>query len=304
MARSRRSALKAAAGALAAAPLQLVLAAAGGQSLAQGQTPIQGPVQAHAVDGPIPRLRIAAEAAAKVGRQVWQNESGRSLDGLTAWNDGEDFPSLGIGHWIWFKAGGHPIFEESFPKLVDFMRNEGAKPPAWLDRRPVPPCPWPSKAEFYRQFRSPQLAGLRAFLADTIPLQTQYLLARAEAAIPKMLATLPKAEDRRHLLAQLDRVVRAAHGHYYPLIDYVNFKGEGISEKETMPDPTTGRNEGWGLKHLLAEMKGTADGAAALAEFSRAAKAVLDRRIRNHPPSRRWQEGWHNRCDTYRRPPA
>ncbi len=252
---------------------------------------------------PIPPLKISPATAAKVGRQVWQNESGASIDGLTAWNDAEDFPSLGIGHWIWFKAGGHPLFEESFPRLVDFMRSAGAKPPAWLDKRPVPPCPWPNKAEFYRQFNTPQLTELRRYLADTIPLQAQFLLVRAEAAIPKMLATLPDQADQRRLLENLNRIVRSAPD-LYPLIDYVNFKGEGVSEKEMSFDATTGRKEGWGTKHLLLEMKPTPDGLPTLAEFSRAAKYVLDRRIRNHPSSQRWRIGWHKRCDTYARPLA
>jgi hypothetical protein len=252
---------------------------------------------------PIPRLSISPAVAARVGQQVWQNESGRSIDGLTTWNDGEDFPSLGIGHCIWFKAGGHPIFEESFPRLMMYMRERGVRLPAWLDRPQIPPCPSPSRSEFYRRFREPQLTELRRLLADTIPLQTQFLLARAEAAAPKMLATLATEGDKRHLLIQLNRVVRSSPD-LYPLIDYVNFKGEGISEKETRFDPVTRRNEGWGLKHLLLEMKGDAEGAPALAEFSRASKYVLDRRIRNHPPSQRWREGWHKRCNTYARPLA
>jgi hypothetical protein len=252
-------------------------------------------------DGTIPRLAISPETAARVGQQVWQNESGRSIAGLTAWNDAEDFPSLGIGHWIWFKAGGHPVFEESFPRLLVYMRERGAKLPAWLDKPRIPPCPWQNKADFQRQFNGPELTGLRRFLVDTIPLQTQFLLVRADAAIPRMLATLPEPADRRHLIAQLDRLVRSSPD-LYPLIDYVNFKGEGISPKETFFDPATRRNEGWGTKHLLLEMKGSAIGPPALAEFSRSAKYVLDRRIRNHPPSKRWQAGWHKRCETYRRP--
>lgn len=270
-----------------------IAAASSPPALAQTTTP----------DGAIPRLTISPQTAARVGQQVWQNESGRSVAGLTAWNDAEDFPSLGIGHWIWFKAGGHPIFEESFPRLMVFMRERGARLPAWLDKPRIPPCPWPDKAAFMRQFGGPELSGLRRFLADTIPLQTQFLLVRTEMAIPRMLATLPQPDQRRHLLVQLNRVVRSSPD-LYPLIDYVNFKGEGISEKETRFDPATGRNEGWGTKHLLMEMQGTAEGLTALAEFSRAAKYVLDRRIRNHPPSRRWREGWHKRCDTYRRPLA
>lgn len=252
---------------------------------------------------PIPSLKISPATAARVGRQVWQNESGGSIDGLTAWNDAEDFPSLGIGHWIWFKAGGHPLFEESFPRLVHYMRSAGAKPPTWLDKSPVPPCPWQSKADFYRQFQSTQLTELRRYLADTIPLQAQFLLTRAEAAFPRMLATLPDPADRRRLLENLDRTVRSSPD-LYPLIDYVNFKGEGVSEKEMSFDATTGRREGWGTKHLLLEMKPTPEGPPTLAEFSRAAKFVLDRRIRNHPPSRRWRIGWHKRCDTYARPLA
>ena len=89
------------------------------------------------------------------------------------------------------------MFEESFPRLVEFMRASGAKPPAWLDRRPVPPCPWQSKAEFYREFQSPRMLELRRFLLDTVPQQTQYLLERTEAAIPKMLAVLPERRRPR-----------------------------------------------------------------------------------------------------------
>ncbi len=272
-------------------------------ALAQGAVPAPKPAvrpPARPVRPPIPPLRISAATAARVGRQVWQNESGGSLDGLTAWNDAEDFPSLGIGHWIWFKAGGHPLFEESFPRLVDYMRSAGAKPPGWLDKRPVPPCPWQSKAEFYRQFQSPDLAGLRRYLADTIPLQAQFLLVRAEAAIPRMLASLPDPGDQIRLIDNLNRTVRASPD-LYPLIDYVNFKGEGVSDKEMSFDASTGRREGWGTKHLLLEMKPTQEGPPTLAEFSRAAKFVLDRRIRNHPASRRWRVGWHKRCDTYAR---
>ena len=250
---------------------------------------------------PIPQLSISPAIAEKVGRQVWYNESRGSIDGLTTWNAAEDFPSLGIGHWIWFKAGGHPLFEESFPRLLAFMREGGARPPPWLDRRPPPPCPWPSREAFYREFSSPRLAELRRFLADTVPLQTQYLVKRTQDAIPKMLATLPQPDERKRLIETFARVVRSSPD-LYPLIDYVNFKGEGVSEKETSFDASTGRREGWGTKHLLLEMKPTPEGAATLAEFSRAAKYVLDRRIRNHPASERWRVGWHRRCDTYTRP--
>jgi len=87
----------------------------------------------------------------------------------------------------------------------------------------------------------------------------------------------------------------------YPLIDYVNFKGEGISALETAFDPTTGTREGWGLKQVLAGMSGTSDAPdIVLGEFAASAKSVLLRRIRNQPQTRMWQSGWLKRVATYR----
>jgi hypothetical protein len=38
--------------------------------------------------------------ALKIGKRVWQNECNGTVSGLTSWNQGEDFASLGIGHFI------------------------------------------------------------------------------------------------------------------------------------------------------------------------------------------------------------
>jgi len=39
-----------------------------------------------------------------IGRKIWQNECAGTVEGLTSWNKGEDFASLGIGHFIWYPA--------------------------------------------------------------------------------------------------------------------------------------------------------------------------------------------------------
>ena len=52
--------------------------------------------------------------------------------GLTSWNQGEDFASLGIGHFIWYPKGRRGPFEESFPKLVSFVSKRGANLPTLL----------------------------------------------------------------------------------------------------------------------------------------------------------------------------
>ena len=51
-----------------------------------------------------------------ISDKIWQNESGKSIPWLTYWNPGESFPSLGIGHFIWYTAQKREDFDESFPK--------------------------------------------------------------------------------------------------------------------------------------------------------------------------------------------
>lgn len=248
------------------------------------------------------RIEITADVATKVGRQVWLNETGGDRDMITAWNPAEDFASVGIGHFIWFPEGLQTRFAESFPKVLAFLRARGAKPPAWLDRDPAPPCPWRTRAEFKRSFEGRQMRELRAFLHETVGLQAQYLVERMKAALPKILDSLPDDQQRAQVKAQFHRVLDASPD-LYPLIDYINFKGEGIAPSETYPSIATGEPEGWGLKHVLMSMNGaTSERSSVLGEFADAAGYVLKRRIRNNPPNRRWEKGWLKRTETYRRP--
>jgi len=52
----------------------------------------------------------------KIGKRVWQNECNGTISGLTAWNQGEDFASLGIGHFIWYPEGTARPFRRKFPQ--------------------------------------------------------------------------------------------------------------------------------------------------------------------------------------------
>ena len=249
-----------------------------------------------------PAIEIAPEVATLVGRQVFLNETGGDRDMITAWNAAEDFMSLGIGHFIWFPAGLKVRFKESFPAMLAYLRSHGAKPPSWLDRGPAPPCPWANRTEFGRAFRSRQMSELREFLHGTVGLQVSYLVERMKAALPKILKSLETDAERNHVKRQFYRVVGASPD-LYPLIDYINFKGEGIVASESYPNIETGVREGWGLKHVLLEMTGQSTSRDdVLGEFSDAAGYVLKRRIRNNPPNRRWQAGWLKRTETYRRP--
>jgi hypothetical protein len=242
---------------------------------------------------PSSAITLSHADAQRIGKKIWQNECNGTISGLTAWNQGEDFASLGIGHFIWYPKGRRGPFEESFPKVVSFISKRGTKLPTLLLRGVEQPCPWNSRAEFLRAQHTVEMNQLRQFLVDTIDLQAEFLIARLESALPKMLAEAAPA-DRANVQQQFERLARTPHG-CYALVDYVNFKGEGVLHTERY------QGQGWGLLQVLESMHGTSD-AAAVDEFSSAAKAILTRRVHNAPAKRnesRWLTGWIRRVNSY-----
>src|SRR4051794_39519410 len=59
-------------------------------------------------------VNLSEGEAKRIGQKIWQNECNGTISGLTSWNAGEDFASLGIGHFIWYPEGRRGPFEESF----------------------------------------------------------------------------------------------------------------------------------------------------------------------------------------------
>ena len=257
-----------------------------------------------AKDLPVPQLVLPGDLAKKIGQKIWLNETGGKSDAITSWNANEEFASLGIGHFIWFPVGKWLPFEESFPALLEFMRKKNVRLPAWLDQTQIPANPWTSRAEFRRNSNSPQMKELRQFLLDTVAEQTQFMVARAQGAMEKILKTTPDGTEREHIVIQFTRVIRASEN-FYPLIDYINFKGEGTNPNEAAMNSETGRRQGWGLKQVLLKMNGvTGDPKAVRAEFADAAQFVLQQRVRNLPSNRVFEVGWLRRIATYHRPIA
>ena len=257
-----------------------------------------------AKDLPVPQLVLPGDLAKKIGQKIWLNETGGKIDAITSWSANEEFASLGIGHFIWFPVGKWLPFEESFPALLEFMRKKNVHLPAWLDQTQIPANPWTSRAEFRKNSNSPQMKELRQFLLDTVAEQTQFMMARAQGAMEKILKTTPDGTEREHIVIQFTRVVRASEN-FYPLIDYINFKGEGTNPNEAAMNSETGRRQGWGLKQVLLKMNGvTGDPKAVRAEFADAAQFVLQQRVRNLPSNRVFEVGWLRRIATYHRPIA
>ena len=231
----------------------------------------------------------------KIGRKIWQNECAGTVEGLTTWNTGEEFPSMGIGHFIWYPKGFNGRWTESFPDFIKFAQASGRRDiPAWL--LTSADCPWNSRATFQRDFKGARLASLRHFLSKTVTLQTEFIIRKSQSALPKMLAAAT-ASERNRIQTNYYLMTKTTNG-TYALIDYVNFKGEGINARERYND------KGWGLLQVLSNMRPSRGGQDSTRAFADSAKFTLDQRIKNSPSARgesRWRAGWHNRCETYAR---
>ena len=238
-------------------------------------------------------LSIDAAEAHTLAAKVWRNESGGDFDKILWWNPGEAFASAGIGHFIWYPPGVQGPFHESFPELLAFLSSRGVAMPEWLAEDPTGDCPWPTRGDFLDQRDGPEAMELRRLLIDTIPLQAQFLLARLESALDKIIAVVPA--DEATVTESRFCTLAATPAGRYALVDYVNFKGEGTKPRERYA------GDGWGLAQVLEEMRGEPP---ADVDFAEAAARVLARRVSNAPPERReqrWLPGWLRRVDSYRR---
>ncbi len=236
---------------------------------------------------------LSIEQEQWLGQQVFNNECAMQINCLTVWNPGEDFPSLGIGHFIWYKQDQTEIFEESFPALIKYFEEQNISIPAWIKNSNYD-SPWQTRGEFLAVFSSTELSDLRSLLADTFPQQTSFIINRFETALIRMLAILPEHEANT-IEEKFYRVANSNPPYgMYALVDYVNFKGEGVSINEQYA------GQGWGLLQVLILMPESNQNI--LDNYVTAAKTVLQNRVINAPPQRneeQWLQGWFNRLDTY-----
>lgn len=237
---------------------------------------------------------ISDSTALQIGNKIWKNECNGTINGLTSWNSGENFASLGINHFIWYPATEKKVFDESFPKLLLFLQQNGVFLPLWLQKSP--PCPWPNQELFLKAVKNPEdekMGELKEVLKNTIALQARFSILRLQNALPLMLEKTDE-KNRASVTARFYLLAKIPAG-LFALIDYVNFKGEGTKETERY------QNQGWGLLQVLEKMKDS-DRNGALFQFSHAAEIVLTQRVKNSPPERkeeRWLPGWINRVRSY-----
>jgi hypothetical protein len=239
------------------------------------------------VDHSIP---ISKEEARRMGEQIWLNECSQRFEGLTSWNEGEEFASLGIGHFIWYPHESLGPFRQTFPDFLAFLREKHISLPQWL--QDVSHCPWKSRKAFQTDFQGDKMIELRELLAATIDLQIVFMINRLQKALPSILETMPD-DKKKAIRLQFYRLTGSSAG-LYTLLDYINFKGEGISCRECY------LGKGWGLKQVLELMPGNTNDP--VREFVETAKMILTQRVEHAPPERnekKWLKGWSNRIETY-----
>ena len=239
---------------------------------------------------------LSLEEADAIGRQIWINECRGTLEGLASWNDGEEFASLGIGHFIWYPVGKSGPFKETFPDLLLLFRERGVKLPEWLQwssEGSPPGCPWTSSTHLAKEFSTPKMEELRQLLAATVPHQVAFIVKRVEQFVSVRFSE--ETTSDKGLKDKFNILMRSPGG-IYAVIDYIHFKGEGSAPQENY------RGVGWGFIQVLEAMPKEITSENAVEEFVRAAKQVLYERVQNAPKERgeeRWLKGWYSRVDTY-----
>ena len=232
-----------------------------------------------------------------IAEKIYQNETSGNPKHLMFWSKNETFPSVGIGHFIWYPAGQPKVFDETFPAMIDYYVANKIQIPTWLKQARRTGAPWRDRATFERSRGDKEFQQMKTLLLNTKALQTQFFFDRLHESIPEIVKHVAP-QYREHIVNNYNALV-ASRGGLYPLIDYINFKGKGIKSTERY------NNQGWGLLQVLQHMNPVKSGPFALMEFSRSAKATLERRVRNSPPSKnenRWMEGWAKRTNGYARP--
>jgi hypothetical protein len=246
-------------------------------------------------------ISLSIEDGEYIGQKVWLNEGSGRVDNLISWNEGEGHVSMGIGHFIWYPLDSVKEFEETFPRFINFISQSGVELPRWLTAES--PAQWPNRMSLLKskELNDEKYFELKKILENTIPLQVDFLISRLNQALPKMLETILEETRRSKIKKQYYRLARTGTGEVskagvFALLDYVNFKGEGVKLTERY------NNEGWGLLQVLEGMSN--DSNDPVNEFVISAKNVLSRRIRNSPAGKnedKWKVGWFNRLDTYKK---
>jgi hypothetical protein len=243
---------------------------------------------------PVETVQFGSSPLQIIGQKIYNNETGGDVSNLIFWSTNEGFASLGVGHFIWYPQGKIQRFKQTFPDMIRYLKSNGSDVPDWLLQQIEIGSLWNSREELEQSRGSEKFLALQKLLIDTSGLQVSFLFQRLDKALPRILTATNQSSHE--LITRRFNRLKNSPGGLYPLVDYVNFKGEGSVPAEGY------KGEGWGLLQVLETMEDTPAGPEALVAFSVAADKVLTRRVSNSPLERneqRWLPGWRVRLMTY-----
>ncbi|TEW55245.1 hypothetical protein E2R68_05670 [Psychromonas sp. RZ22] len=233
-------------------------------------------------------IKLSEAQTQVLAKLVWANEGAGRVENLTVWNKNENFPSLGIGHFIWYPTEKKGPYIEQFPALLSYLQENKVIIPAWLTTNEI--APWKTRDDFYKAFDDQQLTELRELMHNTVGLQARFIIKRLETGIPAILKA--SSEQEKVKITQHLADLTATPEGIFILLDYINFKGEGISDKEQY------QGYGWGLKQVLLAMPDKSNNV--LLSFALSADEMLTRRVKNAPRDEfNWLRGWRVRVYKY-----
>ncbi|MBO1924932.1 hypothetical protein [Thiomicrorhabdus sp. 6S3-12] len=231
-----------------------------------------------------------------IGQKIYQNECAGKPEYLLFWSEKEAFPSLGIGHFIWFPKGVDAPFEQTFPEFLRYVQRNSSSTKLPVGNAGFSNAPWKNREVFYALKELGKLADWQAFLQDTFALQAAFIVQRFQSKLPELLAQVP-SNRRDEIQSKIDVLLASEKG-MFALVDYSNFKGLGTNSKERY------QGKGWGLVQVLLAMKlpEHLSETAVLNAFVRATKQTLQQRTQLAPNPKleaSWLPGWFKRLDAY-----
>lgn len=240
-------------------------------------------------------IELTSVQKTALGKKIWQNEGGGKYEMLVFWNPKESFPSLGIGHFIWYPAGHTDTYTQTFPLLLDYFKQKKVKLPPWLVKAHRKGAPWKNYDEFKLHAHDPCIEELRKLLSTTTDLQVDFIINRLDTAWERMQNYANPT--KKGLIAHHFTALKQTPSGLYALIDYLNFKGEGSNPNERYD------GKGWGLLQVLEAMPATVTADGIVAAFVQAADHILQERVRNAPSHKtheqKWLVGWQTRIHSY-----
>jgi len=238
-------------------------------------------------------IRLSEKQAEEIADKIFYNECGSLPSCIISWNEGEAFPSLGIGHFIWYPKNIRAPFFESFPELIRYMRSKSITIPKLINENTPFTPPWTSRRIFLSEQSQQSINLYRNFLLSTKPTQLSFMFHRAKLSWGEIIHAAP--QQKKLKIKKVIRLMLLEKNGLYALIDYVNFKGEGLLKTERY------KNQGWGLYQVLEETQ-PKPSQSIVTSFQQAAKKVLTQRANNAPHAiekGKWLRIWHQRLDTY-----